>query len=177
MTPLAQGHKTNILAQNLFDFWLLFYPFCFSASLPPTRTLFISPLAQYTSIISPLCFILLDSICISIFHYPFPSSFLPSLPKLGKTAKIDCISLKWIDTDLTNFYVLQSKCKMQRGSTFHNLLFYKDKCSYLLHTQTLIYFFYHLVTFKGEKIPDLALTLLTIVLTNPQFLSSKHLET
>lgn len=113
MTPLAQGHKTNILAQNLFDFWLLFYSFCFSASLPPTRTLFISPLAQYTSIYSPLCFILLDSLCISIFHYPFPSSFLPSLPKLGKTAKIDCIPLNELILiwQTFMFYNLNVKCR------------------------------------------------------------------
>ena len=34
-----------------------------------------------------------------------------------------------------------------------------------------------MVTFDGKKFPDLALTLLTTMLANPQFLCSKHLGT
>lgn len=151
--PIAQGHKRVIGTYShktyLVTSGFPFTQFLFSASLPPSRTLLLIFFVNTPPFIH---------LCVSFYFilsvspsYTTPSHHLffqlsLSWPKFRNKSW----SINQIDV-FTEFYKTQSKCKKQRGRTLHILLSYKDKCSYLLFMQPLVYFFYLLVTFDGKK--------------------------
>ena len=141
----------NTLTQNLFNFWLHFHQVLFSvsASLPPSRTLLFFLLVY-----------ILPSIYLRVsFYFTFsvsPSSTIPfhhlsfHLSLNWEKAKNKLYSIYQLDSVFIEFYTIESKHKKQRGRTFHILLSYKDKCSYLLLMQ-LDLFFLSLDPLRWEK--------------------------